>query len=271
MTVVPAASLAPAELAALFNEGFSDYLIPLRLDEAALADHVRTNDIDLRISPVMVTDRPVAFVLVGRRGTDAWIGGMATVPQARRRGLGEQVMRSALTTAAGAGCRTAWLEVIDRNRAAVGLYERLGFERVRDLVVWSLAATDAAPPPANEIDARRAQAWIAEHRPDPEPWQRADAALEHLRAGGTQLRGLELERSGMVAGALVHRRTGRATTVLQVAASDEPAAADLLLAAAGGDALQLTNVPADAPASRVLAQLGAEAVARQHEMLLRLG
>ncbi|HEY3765544.1 MAG TPA: GNAT family N-acetyltransferase [Gaiellales bacterium] len=271
MTVVAAASLAPADLVALFNEGFSDYLIALRLDEAALADHVRANDIDLRISPIVVTDRPVAFVLVGRRGTDAWIGGMATVPQARRRGLGEQAMRSALTTAAAVGCSAVWLEVIDRNRAAVGLYGRLGFERVRDLAVWSLAATGAAPPAAKAIDARRAQAWIAEHRRDPEPWQRADPALEHLRAGGAPLEGLALERSGAIAGALVHRPTGRATSVLQVAAIDEPAAADLLLAAAGGQALQLTNVPEDAPVSRVLAQLGAEAVARQHEMLLRLG
>ena len=43
MRVVPAAELGTARLLEVFNAGFSDYLVPLRLDEDALRAHVRDN------------------------------------------------------------------------------------------------------------------------------------------------------------------------------------------------------------------------------------
>jgi ribosomal protein S18 acetylase RimI-like enzyme len=249
-------------LTALFNDAFSDYLVPIRLDDDAFAAHVELNDIDLSASPVAFDgDRPVGFALVAIRGDEAWIGGMGTLPSERRRGLGEAVLVAGVDAARERGCRRAWLEVIDRNEPAVRLYERLGFERERDVIVWSLDGHDDAAP-ARTPSVKDAHAWIAAHRPSREPWQRADASLARMRER-RPLRALAVERDGEVAAALIHDDT---PSVLQIAALDEGAAADLLR----GRGTRMSNAPAGEPASRAFEQLGARMVARQHEMRIAL-
>jgi GNAT superfamily N-acetyltransferase len=267
--VVPAAELGTAKLLAVFNAGFSDYLIPFQLDEATLRTHLRENDIALDRSPVAVADEPAAFALLGVRGPDAWIGGMATVPAQRRAGLARRMLDAAIDSAAEAGCTTVWLEVVDRNAAAVALYRGRGFARVRDLAVWSLPAADGAGNGAREVDEREAQAWIDAHREEREPWQRADGTLDRLREAGAALRGLVLERSGEIAGAVVYR-DATTVNVFKLAAADDEAADALVHAAANGRALHVTNAPVDGRASRVLERRGATVIAGQHEMRLDL-
>jgi ribosomal protein S18 acetylase RimI-like enzyme len=262
-----AAELARDRLLELFNAGFSDYLIPLQLDAGTLRTHLRENDIALDRSPVAVDGEPVAFALVGVRGPDAWIGGMATDPAHRRAGLGRRMLDAAAASAATAGCATLWLEVVDRNAAAVALYRARGFTQVRDLVAWSLPAAAGDVAGAREVPEREAHAWIAAHREEREPWQRADGTLARLREAGARLRGIVVERSGEVAGALVCR-DATAVSVLQMGAPDDAAAAALLDAAANGRALHLTNAPAESRASRILERRGARIIARQHEMRL---
>ena len=182
MNVVSAESLGAAGLLDLFNAGFSDYVVPMQLDAAALRGHVRTNDVDLARSPVAVVDgEPAAFALLGIRAADAWIGGMATAPPHRRSGLAAAVLEAAAAAASDAGCDTLGLEVVDANAPAVALYRRAGFQVERDLIVWTLPAAPRAAP-GRPLDASAAQAWIATHRPAAEPWQRADATLAHLRS-----------------------------------------------------------------------------------------
>jgi GNAT superfamily N-acetyltransferase len=267
MKVVSAESLGAAGLLDLFNAGFSDYVVPMQLDAAALHGHVRTNDVDLARSPVAVVDgEPAAFALLGIRAADAWIGGMATAPPHRRSGLAAAVLEAAAAAASDAGCDTLWLEVVDANAPAVALYRRAGFQVERDLIVWTLPAAPRAAP-GRPLDASAAQAWIATHRPAAEPWQRADATLAHLRSGGEVHAGIAVARDGGIAAAAVYREQPAAATVLQAAAVDAAAASDLLLAAAGGRSLTLANAPADGVLSEALAGLGGKVYARQHEML----
>ncbi|HEY2790180.1 MAG TPA: GNAT family N-acetyltransferase [Gaiellales bacterium] len=270
MNVISADTLGATELVELFNAGFSDYFVPMQLDEAALREHLEGNDIELRDSPVVVAARPAAFALLGVRGADAWVGGMATIPDQRRRGHGERALLATLEAAAARGCRTVWLEVVEDNRAASTLYAKLGFETVRDLVVWSLPATAPGTSSGHALDARAAQAWIAANRPSHEPWQRADAVLDRLHDRGAPLHGLAVERAGAIAGAIVCR-DGATLSVLQAAAVDAVAAAEVLLAAAAGERdVRFTNAPSDEPFSQALEQLGGRLVARQHEMRLGL-
>ena len=267
MNVVPAAELSTAEFLKVFNSGFSDYVVPLRLDASALRAHLRENDIELDRSPVAVAEEPAAFALLGIRGRDAWIGGMATVPAHRRAGLGRRMLDAAIDSAAEAGCTTVWLEVVDRNAAAAALYHARGFAQVRDLVVWSMPAAADGGAEARAVDEREAGAWIAAHREEREPWQRADGTLERLRGAGAALRGLVLERSGEIAAALVCR-DGTSVSLLQLAAVDDEAGEALLRTAAGDRGLHVTNAPADGRISRVLERCGASVIARQHEMRL---
>ena len=269
MRVLPADTLEPSALRELFNEGFSDYLVPMRMDAATFADHLRANDVDLAGSRVVVDERPVAFALIARRGPAAWVGGMGTAPSHRRRGLGERALVAGLDAARDHGCAEAWLEVIDGNSGAVTLYAKLGFAIVRELIVWALPAGREAPA-SRPVSREQAQAWIAAHRLSPEPWQRADESLAAMARAGAPLRSLVVERGGEVAGAAVVRARAEAVTVLQIAAVDASAAHDLLLAAADARPLRLSNAPAGEPVSRALEALGADVVLRQHEMRLAL-
>jgi ribosomal protein S18 acetylase RimI-like enzyme len=271
MRLIAASDLPEVALVDLFNAGYSDYLLPMRLTNAAFAEHVAANDIDLKCSRVALDDEPAALALIARRDGAGWVGGMGTVPRYRRRGLGEEALAAGLAALADRGATVAWLEVIDENGRALALYEKLGFEVVRDLVVWSLPAGDAAPPTCRTIDAQSAHAWIRAHRQDREPWQRADEAVTAIGSHGASLRGVVVDRDGQVSATALVRDDAAVAEALQVVATDEQAAADVLLAAAGVDCeLRFRNVPEGAPASLALERLGAQRIATQHEMRLRL-
>ncbi len=267
-----ASSLKPSQLVRVFNLGFSDYLVPMQMDEAALADHVDNNDIDLACSQVAVDVEPVGFALVARRGTEAWIGGMGTSPAYREIGLGARTLTAAIDAAAATGVRAVWLEVLDDNAPAIALYERLGFERVRHLEVWSLAPgcgrDPRRPVERRGLDVDAAHAWIAAHRSGREPWQRADASIVRMRERGTPLTGVAVRRSHGIAGAAICMIDGATVRLLQIAAVDRAAAHDLVVAAAGDLTLRLANVPENDVFAGVLRRLGAGLAVAQHEMRL---
>ncbi len=270
--LLAAAALDPPDLAELFNACFSSYVVPMQMDERALLEHVENNGIDLACSRVVVmAQRPAAFALIARRGEAGWVGGMGTVASQRRRGLGERALVAGIGAARERGCSEVWLEVIDGNRAAARLYERLGFEVQRELIVWSLSATGSDPPPSVPVAPDVAQSWIVAHRRSREPWQRADDSVTKMCSRGTGVQGLVVERGGSASAATLFRDDRDKATVLQIAATDEASAADALLAATGGHRdLRLANVPVDDVSSRALRSLGAQATVTQHEMLLRL-
>ena len=272
LRLVSARSLDPADLVRVFNLGFSDYLVPMVMDEAGLADHIAYNDIDLGCSRVAVDVEPVGCALAARRGTEAWIGGMGTAPAYRRIGLGARTLTAAIEAVAAAGVQTVWLEVLEHNTPAIGLYERLGFERVRYLEVWSMAPDpDREAVERRALDVDAAHAWIAGHRSGREPWQRADASIVRMRERGTTLVGVGVQRSGRLAGAAICMPDDATVKVLQIAALDRAAAHDLVIATAGELTLRLANVPSDDVFAGVLRRLGAGLTVAQHEMRLRVG
>lgn len=268
-TIITADTLERTAMRELFNAGFSGYMFPMHQDEAMFETHLERNDIDLAASPVLVDGDPVAFALVGIRGTDGWIGGAGTVPEARRHGYARRAMRAASDAARASGCRSLWLEVIDVNAPALTLYEQLGFETTRDLVVWRLPRTPE-PGEAVTVELGKARSWIAANRASPEPWQRADPVISKLERDGVELRAVGVERDGGLAGAAIYTVTDESARVLQIAAPDEATAGALLRSAAGAGPLSLGNVPADDPASAAAEGLGGEQVVRQHEMRLAL-
>jgi ribosomal protein S18 acetylase RimI-like enzyme len=255
--VRPASSLPLAELAALFNAGYEGYVIPFRLDEPALRWMITVFDIDRDASLVAFDDgEPVGFANLALRGDKAWVGGVGVVTKARRRGIGETLMHALHVEATARGVTEVWLEVIEQNDAAFRLYDKLGYEVVREVEVWSLPA---APPhgSAQEVDAQRARARVRELRRSREPWQRADATLAHY----DDLRGLETD-----GGAAVFRIAGNVQ--LQQIAGDD--AEELLRTLRGRGDVNVVNLPTDDPAAGALRTLGAAMRIRQREMILAL-
>ncbi len=71
--------------------------------------------------------RPVSNVLCVQDGVMAGLFDVGTLPDARRKGHGHDVVGSALRWAAKLGAKTAWLQIEADNEAGLALYRRFGF------------------------------------------------------------------------------------------------------------------------------------------------
>lgn len=271
LDIVPAGSYSDPDLIAVFNRVYSDYFVPVQVNEPAWRALLTRFDIDLEASRLSADRRGVA--LLGLRGPRGWVGGMGVAPEGRRTGLGRALMLSLLEQARRRAVREVVLEVLEQNLPAIALYEALGFARLRTLDVWSLdAPLEAAG--AREIDAGEAQAWIVEHRTRPEPWQREDASVPRFASPEHPLRGLELRERGRRVGAAVALVVAERASLLQLAADGEhpqqTARALCAAARAWAPTVRFLNVPADDPAALALREAGGRLEARQFEMSIAL-
>jgi ribosomal protein S18 acetylase RimI-like enzyme len=257
-----ASSLSLKELAALFTDAYEGYPIPMHIDAAGLARMIETNDLDLDAARIAQVDgEPAGICVLAVRGDEGWIGGMGVVPQHRREGIGEALIRAVLEEACRRSVQRVRLEVIQQNDAARLLYEKLGFELLRDVSVWMLDA-EAGDDAGRDVPAEEAQAFVRAHRSEPEPWQRADGTLAHL----DELAGVAVEGA-----AAVYRDAGGRVLMLQAAARDGKAATALVRALrARGSALIVVNLPQADVCAGALARLGGRIDVRQHEMALEL-
>src|SRR3954453_12282778 len=175
----PATSLTLAALAELFTPAYEGYVLPFVIDEPTLRFMVDAFDIDLEASRIAYSNgEPIGLVNLAIRADEAWIGGIGVVPAARRQGVAEGLMRAAHDEARARGVGRVWLGVMEQNEGAFRLYEKLGYEVVREVEVWTLAE-DSAPGLAREVSASEANARIRALRTAREPWQRSDATLAH--------------------------------------------------------------------------------------------
>jgi ribosomal protein S18 acetylase RimI-like enzyme len=76
---------------------------------------------------------PAAVALALHHGGDAGISFVATVPNARRKGLATNVMQQALSDAQDNGCTTTTLQATDLGER---LYENLGYRRLTVMELW---------------------------------------------------------------------------------------------------------------------------------------
>lgn len=270
--LTPATGVGLPELAELFNRVYEGYEVPLHVDAGAVAFMHEAFDLSPERSRIAWRDeRPIGLAMLAVRGARAWVGGMGVAAEARRGGVGEQLMRALLESARDAGVRRVQLEVLEPNTRARALYEKLGFRTFRRLEVWQWEQIrPAAAPPATVLveacDPRAARRRIATTRRAPEPWQREDATIDRLDVSTPALRALRTE-----GGDVLYRVTDGRASVLQLAAADERAAGVLLESIrtrTGVSLLRYLNVPDDDPAAAAMRALGATLSAAQFEMAL---
>lgn len=245
--------LSPAERAELFTAAYEGYLVPMHIDEAALEWMEDKFDFDVDASRIAYRDSElVGLANLGVRDRDAWIGGVGVIPSARRAGVAEALMRAVHEEARLRGVERVWLEVIVENTGALALYEKLGYEVVQDVEVWTLPPADGEHA-GREVPPAEAKAQLPERH---EPWQRADGTLAHY----DDVRGLVTDTGAML---FCVRSSAQ---LQQYAGEPEP----LLRALRTFGDVYVLNLPAEDPAASVLRELGGSVVLRQHEMLLEL-
>ena len=276
----PAALHALDEMAAIFSRGYEGYYTPVAMDAPAFLDMVRTSDIDLAASRVgSLAGRPVAFALLGVRGTRGWIGGMGVVPEARGAGYGRAVMDAVLEPARALGLEQVDLEVLEQNAFAIGIYEALGFTDRRRLEVLTRLPAPLPPGPESSgratpdevvtLDLGECLALYPRLHPERAPWQRDLPTLVH---GAGRLAAAGVRAGHGIACYVIYRAVGGRLNLGDLAREAACPAATLartlreIIAAHPEAMLTLLNLPADDSAGEILRDLGATVKFRQREM-----
>src|SRR4051794_10470783 len=159
-----------------------------RSSVSKLAETCRVQNIDLGLSTVAF-DRhdPIGIVFVGRRTVHGWLHDIAVAPSYRHGGMGKRLMQGFLQEMKAGGIEDVELDVAAIRADAIGLYTRVGFQKVR--TYQNLAATGAdlgldriALPRGQEVVAGTAvqliEAYAAGQDSEPAPcWDHSLASL----------------------------------------------------------------------------------------------
>ena len=150
---------AELELPALHQtmaSAFSDYLVPMQQTEAMFQRMLQQRGFDATRSLVAVDkDGPSGFWYLGfdpEMPGVAYVIATGVVPRARRTGVAGRIFSTLLSRLGGDSIHRVRLEVIDGNRAAFALYEKLGFVERRYLACFKTA--DGIQPGAGSVAVR---------------------------------------------------------------------------------------------------------------------
>lgn len=126
-----------------WNQGFSDYLVPIHVDEEALEQRIQSLKLSKRLSAVFSIEGEFAgIILLGiqtfQQTKVMWVGGMAVTPKYRRKKVASELIDYAVSLAKENACDSLMLEVIATNERAKKLYDSKGFQVVNELAVGSL-------------------------------------------------------------------------------------------------------------------------------------
>ena len=174
----PASDFPLADLADLLTRSFEGYFVPIRMDVSALLGMIRRDSVDLTCSRVLLANGdPAALALIARRGSASRLAAMGVVPVWRGRRAGSYVVEQLIEEARQRGERTLYLEVIDRNEAAIRLYEKYGFHKMRKLFGFVASAPAGQPAALTEVEIPEVADLVVHHGYVELPWQLAGETL----------------------------------------------------------------------------------------------
>jgi ribosomal protein S18 acetylase RimI-like enzyme len=183
LQLVPASSFSIHQLVDAYNQTRVDYLVPMPMNAARLAEYIHIYNVDLDHSQVAVDgDQILGLAMLGVRPGRAWITRLGVLPVKRRRGVGEALMRALLDTAHRLRISCTCLEVIKHNTPAHTLFLKLGFVETRELLILRRPPGPPAEIPAAEISwLERAEALaLLETRPASPAWTNETCSLANI-------------------------------------------------------------------------------------------
>jgi len=205
LQLVPASSFSIDQLVAAYNQTRVDYLVPMPMNAARLAEYIHVYDVDLDHSQVAVEgDQILGLAMLGVRPGRTWITRLGVLPVKRRRGVGEALMRALLDAAARLQLNGTCLEVIKHNTPAHTLFLKLGFTETRELLILRRPPGPPVEIPAAEVDwLDRAEALaLLDTRATPPAWTNETCSLANIE----NLTGLSLSLPDGTTGWLIFER-----------------------------------------------------------------
>ncbi|MDW8325738.1 MAG: GNAT family N-acetyltransferase [Anaerolineales bacterium] len=189
LQLLPASAFTIEQLTIAYNQTRVDYLVPMPMNAARLAEYIATYDVSLEDSVVALdgNGQILGLAMLGIRPERAWVTRLGVLPAARRRHIGLTLMTVLLGNAERRGLRRTVLEVIKNNVPAYNLFIRCGFAPTQEYLVLR---RPPAPPlcepwgSAEWLDREAALALLPE-RADAPTWiteNRSLARVESLQA-----------------------------------------------------------------------------------------
>jgi ribosomal protein S18 acetylase RimI-like enzyme len=135
--LIPVSRFTEEQLAAIYNQTRVDYMVPMPMNAARLAEYMATYDVSREHSMVAQTHdgEMLGVNMLGLREDRAWITRLGVIPNTRRNGVGQALMESLLEQADHLFIKFVMLEVIKNNTPAYQLFLKLGFYDVGELLV----------------------------------------------------------------------------------------------------------------------------------------
>jgi ribosomal protein S18 acetylase RimI-like enzyme len=278
VSLQPASSLDLDSLTALFNTGYTGYSIPVQINADQLRHHIEQNTIDLNASQIAIhKHQAVGIVLLARRAKAGWIGGLGVNPESRGQGMGRALMEAAITLSQQQGLHHLQLEVIVGNETAHGLYQCLGFQDMRELLILErppVLLNETADLSITAVPAHEALQYHQMFHTAAVPWQRDHPSLLHA-VQDTSVRAWLVAVDDQPAAYALGRVDEQNLHFLDLAvASGHAAALRAMLLRLHQQYPQtighIVNLDTDEPAAAILQDLGYRVILSQNEMRLTL-
>jgi ribosomal protein S18 acetylase RimI-like enzyme len=180
--LVPASHFTIEQLTAAYNQTRVDYLVPMPMNAARLAEYIRNYDVDLEASYVaMEHGAMLGLGMLGLRPGRSWITRLGVLPTARRHGLGRILMQGLLENSDRRAIPRTILEVIKNNLPAYNLFIHCGFEPVHEMLIMRRPPGPPAFSPEGRVDwlDHPEAVELLQERTDSISWITENESLKH--------------------------------------------------------------------------------------------
>lgn len=134
--LLPASAYSIDQLVATYNQTRIDYIVPMPMNVQRLAEYMYLYDVDPTRSFVASMEQAIlGLAMLGVRGKYGWITRLGVLPNRRKVGIGETLVRRLMAEAEALGLSMIMLEVIVNNEPAYQLFLKNKFEPVDELLV----------------------------------------------------------------------------------------------------------------------------------------
>lgn len=266
------------ELLEAFNAAFEDYFIPLQLSVEQLAFKLQVDEVALEYSVgVFDKDKLVGFILHGiaehQGKLTAYNAGTGVIKAYRGQQLTSQLYEYILPLLQSIGLQYSILEVIQENKAALQVYQQIGFQILRGLNCYQQQKAIPDTAPARVQQRTGENLWVLPHYlTDTTPtWQMAFHSIQHYKEQLLQF--IVVEQGQLLASLMVYQKTGRILQLYVEPTHRRKGLGSLLLGRAASfvTGLSIINVEETrTDLNAFLNHLGFEKTLKQYEMGLVL-